>query len=61
MGSTTGGAIGTHTVTGSSISTIITSYNTISVQYEVEFVDNDGNTIEVLTVSENDIESINDI
>ncbi|MDF2513940.1 MAG: hypothetical protein K0S04_3806 [Herbinix sp.] len=35
---------------------ILMVYDSTSPYYEVEFIDEDGNTIEILTVSERDIE-----
>lgn len=38
---------------------ILMIYNSTPPQYEVEFIDEDGNSIEIITISEKDIEAKN--
>ncbi len=38
---------------------ILMVYNSTPPQYEVEFIDEDGNTIEIITIYETDIEAKN--
>jgi hypothetical protein len=40
---------------------VLLIYDAIMINFEVEFVDADGNTLEILTVSYDDVSKVNDI